>query len=161
MPQNDVLKMLLNNEERLKQTETRETVGNIGGFTSFYDAGTYVPTYVGGTTAGVTTYTTQQGAWWRIGPLVFVSGTLTWSAATGTGNARISLPFTCVNTANQNFGGSLFISSVTFANSTPQILIGPGLAYFIMTSPLTNAGNTTVAVEAAGTVAFSAFYALV
>jgi hypothetical protein len=120
----------------------------------------YTPTYVGGTTAGATTYSVQQGQWWRFGPLVFVTGTVAWTAATGTGNARISLPFTCANVANQNFGGSLFISGVTFANGTPQILISPNTAYFIMTSPLTNAANTTVAVEAAGTVAFSVWYAL-
>lgn len=122
--------------------------------------GTYSPTYVGGTTAGATTYTTQQGAWWQLGPIMFVTGTVQWSAATGTGNARISLPTVAANVANQNFSGSLWQSLVTFANSTPQLLISPNTAYFIMTSPISNGANTTVAVEAAGLVVFSAFFAI-
>lgn len=124
------------------------------------NVGTYTPTYLGGTTAGATTYTTQQGAWWRFGPIVLATGTVQWSAATGTGNARISLPFASANVSNQNFGGSLWEALVTFANSTPQMLISPNVAYFIMTSPVTNGANTTVAVEAAGLVVFSAFYAI-
>ena len=37
---------------RLEQTQVVERPGNIPGFTSFYDTGTFVPTWVGGTIAG-------------------------------------------------------------------------------------------------------------
>lgn len=147
---NPMLKLLQDNNTRLKQTETKEV--------PIYDTGTYTPTYLGGTTPGATTYTVQQGAWTRIGNMVFVTGTVQWSAATGTGNAQISLPFTAVNVANQNHSGALWIATVTFANGTPQILISPNTAYFIMTSPLTNAANTTVVIEASGVVAFTCHY---
>jgi hypothetical protein len=123
-----------------------------------FETGTYVPTYLGGTTAGVTTYSVQQGAWTKIGNLVFVTATVQWTAATGTGNAQVSLPFTSANVANQNHSGSLWQATVTFANGTPQLLISPNTAFFIMTSPLTNAANTTVAMEAAGVIVFSAAY---
>lgn len=135
---------------RIGQSEVKEV--------PIYAIGTYAPTYLGGTTPGVTTHTVQQGAWTRLGNLMFVTGTVQWSAATGTGNAQISLPFTSANVANQNHAGSLWQSVVTFANGTPQLLISPNTAFFIMTSPITNGANATVAVEAAGLVVFSATY---
>lgn len=82
--QNDMLRMLYDNERRLKQTEVKEQPGITG---------IYTPTYLGLTTPGVTTYTTQVGRYMRIGQLVIVSVFLNWSAATGTGIAIISLPF--------------------------------------------------------------------
>lgn len=127
-------------------------------FTPFWEQATYVPTYTGGTAAGTTTYSVQQGAYVRLGSVVIALGTLQWTAATGTGDARISLPFTSANVSNQNAGGSVWISSVTFANSTPLVLISPNVAYFVLSSPLTNAGNTQVAIEAAGVLVFTVVY---
>ena len=122
------------------------------------NVGTYTPTYTGGTTPGTTTYSVQQGAWVRFGPCVLVTGTVVWTAATGTGDARISLPFTAGNVSNQNFSGSVRNVNVTFANSTPQALIQANTDYFILQSPATNAASTTVAVEAAGNIVFSVWY---
>ena len=121
-------------------------------------AGTYTPTYQGGTTAGVTTYTTQQGAWTRVGNTVIVTGTVVWATATGTGDAQIVLPFTAANVANQNFAISIRTTAVTFASGTPQGQIAANTNYFTMQSPLTNAASTAVAVEAAGNVIFTAIY---
>ncbi len=144
---------------RLEQTQVIERPGGVSGHDAFYEPiTTYTPTYVGGTTAGVTTYTLQQGSYVRIGSVVFFTCTVVWSAATGTGNARISLPFNASSTANQNYSLSLRNDGVTFANGTPQGQIGANTQFFIMISPITNAGGTTVAVEAAGTVIASGFY---
>lgn len=123
-----------------------------------YAKGTYTPTYLGGTTAGVTTYTTQQGAWIRIGKQITVTGTIVWTAATGTGNAQISLPFAAANVANQNFAGSLRNVSVTFANGTPQLQLASAGTVMLMQSPLTNAASTPVAIEAAGNIIFTIVY---
>jgi len=142
---------------RLEQTQVVERPG-ASGQTTFFSTGTYVPTYLGGTTAGATTYVLQQGAWTKIGDLVFVTASIQWSAATGTGNAQVSLPFTSANVTNQNHSGSLWMQNVTFANGTPQILISPNTAFLLMSSPLTNAAATFVAMEAAGSIIFSAFY---
>mgnify|MGYP003500230276 CR=1 FL=1 len=125
---------------------------------TFCASGDYTPTYQGGTSGGSTTYTIQQGAWTRLGNMVFVTGTVAWTAASGTGDARISLPFVVANVANQNFTGSLRLSGITFANGSPEVLILPNTQYFIMQSPLTNASPTTVAVEAAATVVFNVAY---
>jgi hypothetical protein len=118
---------------------------------------TWTPTYNGGT-PGVTTYVLQQGAYIRIGNLVVATGTVQWSAASGTGNARISLPLTAQNTTDQNYSIAIRCEAVTFAAGTPQGQITPNTAYFLMTSPATNAASTVVAVEAAGTVLFTATY---
>ncbi len=156
--QNDMLKMLYDNNRRLAQTETREVPGNIPGFTSFYDTGTFTPTYLGGTTAGVTTYTLQQGAWVRLGNVVIATGTVVWSAATGTGAANISLPFTSQNVANQFFSGSVRVDGVTFANGTPEVIVSPNSAFFFLVTPITNAASPALVVEAAGNVVFTISY---
>lgn len=126
--------------------------------TPIYDFGTYQPTYLGGTTPGATTYTTQYGEWRRYNDVIFVAGRLVWTAATGTGNAQISLPSTPVNTADLFGAGSLDITNVTFANGSPSILLQPNVAVFIMRSPITNAGSAVVQMEAAGTLNFSLWY---
>jgi len=142
---------------RLEQTQVVERPGASGQDT-FYATGTYTPTYEGSTTPGVTTYTLQSGAWTRLGNVVIATGTVVWTAATGTGVAKISLPFATANVTNQNLSGSVRIDSVTFANSTPQVLITPNVAFFTLTSPLTNAASTNVAMEAAGNIIFTITY---
>lgn len=125
-----------------------------------YVQNVYTPTYTGETTAGVTTYAAngQVGHYTRIGRLVFFYGRVEWTAATGTGNANVSLPFTPANVTNLNYGGGADTTGVTFANGTPVMLIGANLAFFRLRSPLTNAATATVQVEAAGTINFSGFF---
>jgi hypothetical protein len=118
-------------------------------------AGEYTPTYVGGTTAGVTTYSTQQGVYYRLGRLIVATGAVVWTGATGTGDARISLPF--AGSAGLNQTGSIRLNGVTFVNSTPQVEFA-STAYFVMRSPITNGGGNVVQVEAAGNVIFTLAY---
>lgn len=118
-------------------------------------ASTYTPTYLGGTSPGTTTYSFQDGGWVLKGDEVTVRGQVAWTAVTGTGNAQISLPFTA---ASANFTGSLYVNGVTFAAGTPEMLLTGGNAFFTMGSPATNAGPTTVQMEAAGNVIFTVTY---
>jgi hypothetical protein len=134
--------------------------GNIPGFTSFYDTGTYVPTYTGSTTSGVTTYTVQVGWYTRIGAIAHVTGTIVWTAATGTGNVRISLPFTSVNNSGQRHAGSVYTESVTFANGSIQAVNFANNNTLRLYSPATNAGSTELVIEAAGQVVFTIWYAV-
>jgi hypothetical protein len=117
----------------------------------------YTPTYLGGTTAGATTYTTQEGWYARINNLVFVNGIVVWTAATGTGSAVISLPFV-IDVTRARATAVVRTINVTFANGSIQVIVSSTLASFTMESPLTNAGSTAVAVEAAGNVTFSLWY---
>ncbi len=146
---------------RLEQTQVVERPGGVTGHDIFYEASTYTPTYTGATTAGVTTYSVQAGFWVRLGKVAIVTGTVGWTAATGTGDVNVSLPFTAENVANQNFSLSLRNTGVTFAAGTPQGQILPNTAFFTLQSPVTNGGSTPVAIEAAGTIIFTATYFIV
>lgn len=120
-------------------------------------AGAYLPTYFGATTAGVTTYTTQTGDWSLIGRVAFVSGRVAWTAATGTGAARVGLPGNLVPAADSV--GTVWTNLVTFANSGIQCIVqqsGGGVLRFF--SPLTNAASTELAIEAAGEIRFAIWY---
>lgn len=128
-----------------------------------YDKGTYSPTYLGGTTPGVTTYAAngQVGYWTRIGREIFFRGRIEWTAATGTGNAQILLPFTTITVTNLGGAISLDTNAVTFANSAPQGLLQSNANFFLMRSPLTNAGSAIVQIEAAGIVNFAGHFEVV
>lgn len=121
----------------------------------YRDANSYTPVYSGATTAGVTTHTTQTGSWVRLGSLVLVWGQVIWTAATGTGNAQISLPFTPSVTSTL---GNVRSNNVTFAAGAPEILTVGAFVQF--RSPTTNAATTPVAVEAAGDLVFAVAFTL-
>ena len=117
----------------------------------------WTPTY-DGATPGTTTYSLQVGAWRRVGSIMIATCIIVWTAATGTGNARIALPVASVNVTNLDYGGSASLQNVTFANSTPTIEVVGGNAFFQLRSPLTNAAGALVQVEAAGTLVFTVTY---
>lgn len=118
---------------------------------------TYTPTY-DGSTPGATTYSVQVGFYARIGNIIIAWGTIVWTAASGTGNARISLPFTASATTNNNVAAYVRTVNVTFANGSVQAQIAANTAYIEMISPATNAGGTNLSVEAAGNIIFTAIY---
>ncbi len=65
--------------------------------------GLWTPTVTGGTIAGTTTYTSQQGYYTIVGNIVFVEFQIVITAATGTGNATFGgLPFIVKNLTNYN-----------------------------------------------------------
>lgn len=141
---------------QIEQSRVIERPGGVGGYDTFYASSTYTPTYLGLTTAGVTTYLLQEGEYTRIGRVCTVNGRINWSAATGTGQAAISLPFACANTYRTT--GAVFVDGVTFANGPPQMLVTPGNSYFTLFSPLTNAAPTAVNIEAAGLIIWQVTY---
>jgi hypothetical protein len=68
-----------------------------------YEEGTFTPTVVGSTTAGVGVYSAQVGRYTKIGNLVTVQVYMLWSAHTGTGNMRFGgLPFTTSSDVSSN-----------------------------------------------------------
>jgi hypothetical protein len=124
----------------------------------FYETGTWTPAYFGGTTAGVTTHSAQSGYYIRIGGVVYAWGVVGWTAATGTGNARISLPFTMSSTPGFGIPVTLRLSGVTYAGDSPQGIINNATNFFTIEGVLSNGAPTTSAVEAAGTVSFTTIY---
>jgi len=125
-----------------------------------YEEGTFTPTVIGTTTAGVGVYTSQTGRYTKVGRLVTVEIDLGWSAHTGTGNMQFAgLPFTINGSVN---------SSVTFgyvnniALTAGNIMIG----YTDLNSTLINlhqtptggGAATAVPIDAAGRVICSLNY---
>jgi len=120
--QNDMLKLLYENNQRLKQTETREVPGNVPGFTSFYDTGNFVPTWVGTTIAGTFTYTANTSVveWSRIGNRLFYNGRIAIDAITvaPTGNLTIAgWPYPGVSNATMSIagGGAMIVWTLNIA----------------------------------------------
>lgn len=118
--------------------------------------GTYTPTYGGLTTNGSTTYSTQQGTWERIGSKITVQFEITWTAATGTGTAYISLPEFAE--AGLEFAMAVYPSNITYAGSGVVALVNTGLNYLVLGTPTSGGATATLAVEAAGTVFGVAIY---
>ena len=98
--------------------------GDSGGMTSEllddYEEGTWTPTLVGGTTSGTTTYDIQSGSYVKIGKTVICQLSLNIASKTGTGDIKISLPFT----ATGRFSGSPLIFNFTTSNQQVN-LYGP------------------------------------
>lgn len=144
-----LLRRLRDLERRLGRTEVRERPGV---------STAYTPTYLGGTTPGTTTYVSQAGAYVRVGGLVYVAARVEWSAMTGTGEARLSLPFTAKNTANLNQALSSQPNNVTYSQNYLVAVVQPNTNYVVFRSPISNAAVTNVNVEAAGIMVVSGFY---
>lgn len=145
----DVHRALRSMDRRLERLETSGTG---------YEFGTYTPTYYGSSTAGVTTYTTQVGAYTRMGAQVTATGFIVWTGATGTGNVRISLPYAAANVSGQRFACAVFTDGVTFTGSGVQGLLFPNSNELRLFSPASNASPTELSVEAAGAIAFTIVY---
>lgn len=119
-------------------------------------AGTWSPTYVGLTTAGVTTYVEQSGNYTRVGRVVFAQGRVRWSAASGTGDAVISLPFAAgAYTYNPI---TIYTENLTFGALPPYGLLQPSTNLFRLFTPVNNGVSAPIAVEAAGEISFMATY---
>jgi hypothetical protein len=73
-----------------------------------YEEGTWTPTIFGAGTAGSTTYVSQNGAYTKIGRVVYFMCDVDWSAQSGSGSLTLGgLPFNSNSTnANNNYSSS-------------------------------------------------------
>ena len=134
--------------ERLEKTD-------VGGI-----ATTYTPTYLG-TVPGVTTYAAngQIGQYIRVGNLCAVSGRLSWTNATGTGTALISMPFTSVNRTNYRAVFAVSLSSYTFtANSFVIGSLSENSSNMNLAESANGAAVAALAVDTAATLAFAGWF---
>lgn len=90
---------------------------------SAYATGTFTPTIFGGSTAGTTTYSVQNGYYVKVGKLVWITASVTWTAQTGTGSINVgNLPFTV---ANIQTNACSVASGVSIATSTQYNVVAP------------------------------------
>ena len=91
-----------------------------------YEEGTWTPTYYGSTTAGTTTYTSQEGQYTKIGRTVTVHAQISISAATGTGEVYFGgLPF-AIDPAFFYCVGTVAVSGVNWGGGTYLVLLSGG-----------------------------------
>ena len=127
-----------------------------------YEEGTFTPTVIGATTAGVGVYATQGGRYTKIGNLVTVQVYLGWGAHTGTGNMRFgNFPFTTSSESASN-NGVAFGYVHNIALSASNVLTGftsPGNSYVdAYQYPVGGGASTAVPIDTAGDVIFTASY---
>ncbi len=136
-------------------------IGSVGtNQIQIYEEGTYTPTIVGGTTAGVGTYGFQVGRYQRIGNRVHLTAYTTWSAHTGTGGMRIGgIPYTSANVSNLFQCFSVWASSLTYgANVQLTLYIGSNVSQGLFQTFADGAGSATPAIDTAGNFMYSGHY---
>lgn len=151
-PFEDLIKAQRDLEYRLGITEPKET--------PIYTKSSYTPQYLGTSTAGTTTYTTQAGAYIILGTLIVVYGRIVWTAVTGTGSGKIVLPFAARNTTSLRPTATIWINNFTFGGSWAEALLPEGSTDLLLYTTTSNVGVSALAIEAAGDVAFNISYFL-
>lgn len=122
---------------------------------NWYEEGTFTPTVVGATSAGVTTYSSRSGRFTRMGNLVRFFMALNWSAATGTGTMTFGgLPYV-VNSGEQN--APCAYAAVNQAKPFGIGLLNASAANISLYNPVTDAA---IAITNGGVAVLSGSYSV-
>ena len=127
-----------------------------------YEEGTFTPTIVGQTTAGLGVYSNQVGKYTKVGNLVTVEFLLAWTAHTGTGNMLIGgLPFNSSSFANLVGAAAIgYIDGIAVnAGSIPLLyVLNAGAFIAFVQTPTGGGAVATVPIDVAGTIVVTATY---
>lgn len=110
---------------------------------------TYTPTLTGSVSNPTPTFSTLNGTYEQIGDVVFIKVGITLSAISGgSGDARISLPFTS-KSDSINTVGCVDMQNVTFPASTIYFTayVAPNTAYAVINANLTSGANSTLQIS--------------
>lgn len=124
-----------------------------------YEEGTWTPAVEGTTAAGVGTYSVQDGFYIKIGRAVFFSGSMVWSAHTGTGNMIVSgLPFVATS-GTLNYPVAVSFSTMTLANPFYGFVAqGANGTITLGTAALAAGAYTALLIDVAATMNVSGWY---
>jgi len=127
-----------------------------------FPAATFTPTIIGTSTAGVGTYSVQQGNYTKIGNRVFFNCYVAWSAHTGTGNMQMSgFPFVSNATANTQSALSIsFVDNIALtAGNIPSAYFEVNSQRVVFSQSPTGGGSATaIPLDTAGAVMVSGSY---
>lgn len=120
----------------------------------YIQSGTFTPTIIGTSTAGVGTYTAQIGTYYKIGSVCFVSIGIAITAHTGTGSMRITgLPFSAG--AGQII--PVRVESLTFTGQLYGRLYGAS-SFIDLETMASGASPTLVAMDTTATCVVTGWY---
>ncbi len=128
---------------------------------SYKDNVVWTPVITGVGAAGVGTYSVQAGFYTRIGNMVFLTATITWSAHTGTGDMTITgLPFACRNSSNYKPQGVLNTISITLPATTVEVvgMLAANVSVITLQSIQDAGVNSAIQMSNAGTLHLSLNY---
>jgi hypothetical protein len=128
-----------------------------------YEEGTFTPTIVGNTIAGVGVYVNQVGTYTKIGNQVTIWVNIEWSAHTGTGTQMYigGFPFSLRTSTGYNAYAALgYINNIALtAGNFPLILAGSSDSFArFFQSPTGGGAATAVPMDTAGQVGFTLSY---
>lgn len=120
-----------------------------------YEEGSWTPIIQGTTVAGTGTYTNQSGSYLRVGKITFLTGIVTWTAHTGTGNLRLGgLPYV----AASDGVGQISYRNLT-VSGTPLFEIIDSQSYAnVMNRPTTGGNAAALAMDTSATIYFTICY---
>lgn len=79
-------------------------------------SGTYTPVITGSTLAGVGVYTTAKASYVKVGPMVTVTGRISYTGHTGLGTMQISLPFPAEINPGVSYPAMILSQTIPFTN---------------------------------------------
>ena len=121
-----------------------------------YAEGTFTPTIIGLTTAGVGTYSSQSGSYTKIGNEVYFKLSLAWSAHTGTGAMAVTgLPFTAG--AGDSPPVAIVPSSLTFPNQLGAYVLAGSVRIDLVTFA-TGGAVTSLPIDTAASLQIAGSY---
>lgn len=121
----------------------------------------WTPVIAGATTAGVGTYTAQNGYYTRIGNMIFLQMHVAWSAHTGTGNMTVTgLPFSSRNSTNYDPEGIANPISIPLpgAGTAARAQVSPGTSVITLSVLVSNGANSPIQMNGTGELHVSMFY---
>jgi hypothetical protein len=127
-----------------------------------YEQGTFTPVIEGGTSTGTGTYTAQVGRYTKIGNKVTYEAYLLWTNHTGTGDFRVTIPLTSVNTGASYYASCCIGSASNIALTANNIMTGivfDNRAYAEFGQyPVGGGASSAVPIDTAGLLVFSVTY---
>lgn len=139
-----------------------QTINTTLGQLTMIEAGSYVPTIIGGTTAGAGTYVagSQIGQYRRIGDVCHFWATVEWTAHTGTGELRLSLPLVAGGAAGLVTPLVVAARNITYPAGAIDLaaLVVQGTQYAVFRGTQSNAALLNTALDTAGQLYVSGSY---
>lgn len=127
--------------------------------TAFDSGGVYTPIITGGTgTEGTGTYTTQTGYYVLNGKLCTVYANIAWTAHTGSGQLRLTLPFATKSRSGLNFPGTSLVSNITFTGTFIGTYAASGQSFALFSQNATGVPASNVVMNASGSITIALTY---